>query len=333
MITKNTNKDNFITVRELYINKKEEFNLTLIAGHKGMDNPVTEITPYRPGLALTGYTDYFRHDAVQIIGKTETAYLESISQKRRSRYLKNMFSFRIPVIFVCRDIDPSRMIKILANKYDIPIIKTDMETTVFHHSLTVYLNTLLAPSTTVHGTLVDIYGVGVLLTGLSGIGKSEAALDLIDRGHRLVADDAVKIFKRGEHLLMGTGIAPDSALQYHMEVRGIGILDIAKMYGIRGVRLHKRVELQVNLVKWSPDIDLERTGIKEDNIDILDVEIPLVKVPLVPGKNISVIIEVISLNHILKLSGYDTAKIFNATLISLMQDRAKKLARLDEDEE
>ncbi len=333
MITKNDNNIHSISVSELINDKTGDLKLSVITGKKGLENRITSINPYRPGLALSGYTDYFRNNTVQILGKTEIAFLDSITQKKRSRYLKNMFTFQMPCIIIARNIDPPRMLKIMCNRQNIPLLKSDMATTELLHSLTVYLNNQLAPSTTVHGTLVDIYGVGVLLVGNSGIGKSETALDLIDRGHRLVADDAVKIFKRGEHLLMGTGIAPDSALQYHMEVRGVGILDIAKMYGIRGVRLHKRVEMKVNLVEWSPDLNVERTGIKEEVTNIIDVEIPLVQVPLVPGKNISVIIEVVALNHILKLSGYDTAKIFNSTLISLMQDRAKKLARLDEDEE
>ena len=327
------NSSNFITVNELIKDMADDFNLRLIAGRKGLSNKIIAVNPHRPGLAMAGYTKYFRNDTVQILGRTEISYIESISQKKRSKFMKTMFSFTMPCIIISRHIDPPRLLKILCNKHNVPLLTSDGQTTLLIHGLTVYLNNHLAPGTTLHGTLIDVYGVGVLLTGLSGIGKSEAALDLIDRSHRLVADDAVKIFKRGDHLLMGTGIAPDSSLQHHMEVRGVGILDIAKMFGIRGVRVHKRVEIEINLIKWSPEFDVDRTGIKEEVTKILGVEIPFVQVALVSGKNISVIIEVIALNYVLKLSGYDTAKIFNASLINLMKQKAKKLARLDEDEE
>ncbi|MDY6787119.1 MAG: HPr(Ser) kinase/phosphatase [candidate division WOR-3 bacterium] len=329
----NTDNNKSIEVKELLDAKGEDLKLSLIAGSGGLDREIERIDPYRPGLAVSGYTEHFRHQNIQVLGKTEIQYIKSLSTKKRSANLKNMMKFELPCIIISRGIDPPRMLKILANRHSIPLIVSELDTPQLIHSISIHLNNVLAPETTMHGTLVDIYGVGVLLTGVSGIGKSETALDLVDRGHRLVADDAIKIFKKGEHVLMGTGIAPESALQYHMEVRGIGILDIAKIYGIRSVRLHKRVEIEIELIKWEPDLNIERVGIKEDNTDILDVEIPLIKVPLLPGKNIAVIIEVVALNHILKISGYDTAKIFNATLIKLMQKRAKNLARLEEDEE
>ncbi len=333
MNIKSQNNNQFTTVSEFYSDKKNDLNLKIIAGKKGIDNKIVSIDPYRPALALSGYTTHFRHEAIQVLGTTEIEYLKTLSPQKKSKHLKTLFDFNIPCIIVSKNQNPPKTLKILANKHNIPLLISGQDTPVLIHKITLYLMNLLAPYTTVHGTLVDIYGVGVLLTGESGIGKSETALDLIDRGHRLVADDAVRIYKKGEHILMGSGIAPDSSLQYHMEVRGVGILDIAKIFGIRGVRLHKRIEMEVNLIEWKKNMEVERTGLKEETSNILDVELPLIKVPLVPGKNISVIIEVIALNHILKLSGYDTAKIFNATLVKLMKEKAKKLARLEEDDE
>ncbi len=325
--------EHFLTVGEFFREKQEDFELTLIAGREGLDNEISEIDSFRPGLPLSGYTDHFRYNCIQIFGNTEISFLEQLSQRKRSENLHALFNFKMPCIIIARNLEAPKILKILCNRFKVPLLSSSHHTPMLFHQITIYLMTRLAPSITVHGTLVDIYGAGVLIQGNSGIGKSETALDLIDRGHRLVADDAVKIYRKGEHILMGTGIAPDSALQYHMEVRGVGILDIAKIYGIRAVRLHKRIEIVLDLINWEPDMDVERVGIKEDSKEFLDIEIPYVKVPLVPGKNISVIAEIIALNHLLKISGYDTAKIFNATLIKLMQEKARTLARLDEDEE
>lgn len=322
-----------ISVREFAADLREDFDLKLIAGKSGLENVIDGIEPHRPGLAFSGYTDHFKSEAVQIAGQIEISYLNGLSNRVRSSNLKKMFQCKFPCLIVSKGQEPPKILKILCNEHSIPLFQSSIETSHLFHKITIYLMNRLAPSVTLHGTLVDVYGIGVLITGKSGIGKSECALDLIDRGHRLVCDDAVKVYKRAEHIIMGTGIAPEPSLQYHMEVRGIGILDMAKIYGIRGVRLHKRIEIQIDLQQWQANQTMERVGLKEETTSILGVEIPFVKISLVPGKNISVIAEVVALNHLLKISGYDTAKMFNATLIKLMQQRAKKLARLDEDEE
>ncbi|HAV93093.1 TPA: HPr(Ser) kinase/phosphatase [candidate division WOR-3 bacterium] len=328
-----TEKKIDVSIKDFFNENREELSLELVSGKEGMSNKISVVEPHHPGLAFAGFTDYVSEDAVFIMGEVENSYLKHISPARRSLNLNRMFEKRFPCMIMGNDIPVSKILKMLSNKYSIPMFSSKANTNMLFHRTNVYLSSRLAPSITFHGTLVDIYGIGVLISGKSGIGKSECALDLIDRGHRLVADDAIKIFRRGEHILMGTGIAPDSALQYHMEVRGVGILDISKIFGIRGVRLHKRIEIEINLIEWKMDTDVERVGLKEETTKILDVEIPLVKIPLIPGKNVSVIAEVVALNHLLKISGYDTAKVFNATLIKLMQEKAKKLARLDEDVE
>ncbi|MDD3803217.1 MAG: HPr(Ser) kinase/phosphatase [bacterium] len=322
-----------ITVKDFYDENRDDLSLEIVSGQDGMNNVISEVEPHHPGLAFAGFADYVSDKAILIMGDVESAYLKKTSSLKRSTNLSRIFAKRFPCLIAGDKVEVPKIMKMLSNRNSIPLFSSKTETPMLFHRTSTYLSSKLAPSVTFHGTLVDIYGIGVLISGKSGIGKSECALDLIDRGHRLVADDAIKIFRRGEHILMGTGIAPDSALQYHMEVRGVGILDIAKIFGIRGVRLHKRIEIEINLVEWKQDTNVERVGLKEETKSILGVEIPLVTIPLIPGKNVSVIAEVVALNHLLKISGYDTAKVFNATLIKLMQEKAKKLARLDEDVE
>ena len=320
-----------ITVKDFYNENKEDLSFELVSGQEGLTNKISSIEPHHPGLAFAGFTDYVSENAVFIMEDVESLYLQHLSLQKRSTNLCKMFEKKFSCMIIGNGIVIPKIIKILSNKHNIPLFSSKSETGTLFYRISIYLSSKLALAVTFHGTLVDIYGIGVLISGVSGIGKSECALDLIDRGHRLVADDVIKIFKRGESILMGTGISPDSALQYHMEVRGVGILDIAKIFGIRGVRLHKRIEIEINLIEWKRNTNVERVGLTEETTKILDIEIPLVRIPLIPGKNVSVIAEVVVLNHLLKISGYDTAKAFNATLIKLMEQKAKKLARLDED--
>jgi HPr kinase/phosphorylase len=201
----------------------------------------------------------------------------------------------------------------------IPILRTPMATTDFIHKLTSMLDEVFAPTTTVHGSLVDVYGVGLLFTGRSGIGKSECALDLVERGHRLVADDVVTIRRRAVNVLIGSG---NDLLRHCMEIRGIGIIDVQSIFGIRAIRAQKRIEVEVNLREWDANEDYERLGIAEQFSTILDVEIPLTVVPLFPGKNITVISETIALNYLVKAYGYNPAEHFNDNLVQLMRRKA-----------
>ncbi len=332
-MTDETKHKSELTVEDLFKDNKEELSLTVVSGILGMNNLIKSKEVVNAGLAFAGYTEHIQKNSIVVAGDVELNFFNNLNGSKRKLFLSSIFDKGCAALFIITEKKIPKIIKIFSNKKNIPVITSNRSIYSTTNKLSLYLSSKLAESVTKHGTLVDIYGVGVLLTGKSGIGKSECALDLVDRGHRLVADDAVKIYKRGEYILMGTGIAPDSSIQYHMEVRGVGILDIAKIFGIRGVRLHKRIEIEINLIEWKPDTDIERVGLKEETSNILGVEIPLVKIPLLPGKNISVIAEVVALNHLLKISGYDTSKVFNATLIKLMQEKAKKLARLDEDEE
>jgi HPr kinase/phosphorylase len=203
-----------------------------------------------------------------------------------------------------------------ANRGSVPVLRTPQDTTPFIHQLTAYLDYVFAPFTTVHASLVDVYGVGLLFTGRSGIGKSETALDLVERGHRLVADDAVRITRRHGDILLG---ACNEVLKHTMEIRGMGVIDVQAIFGIRSIRAQKRVEVEVHLTEWKDSADYERVGLDEQLARYLDVEIPLVTIPIFPGKNITVIAEVVALNHLVKVYGYHPARALNERLMESMR--------------
>jgi HPr kinase/phosphorylase len=230
---------------------------------------------------------------------------------------------------VCKGLEvPPHLIE-CANERQVPVLRTPQSTTPFIHQLTLYLDHMFAPQTSVHGSLVDVYGVGLLFTGASGIGKSECALDLVERGHRLVADDVVTITRRHGEVLIGTG---NQLLRHHMEIRGLGIIDVQSIFGIRAIRLQKRVEVQVNLQTWSNDLDVERTGLDEKRIELLGVQVPYVQVPISPGKNITVIAEVIALNYLVKVTGgYSPAERLNRHLMEVMKRKSAARTWVRED--
>lgn len=317
-----------VLVRELLEERREALHLELLTGESGLDRKIIIADTNRPGLALTGYMGYFLWERVQIIGITETGYLETLAPDRRREAIKRITAFDLPCIIVTKKLEVHPELLEEARAKDIPVMRTDLDTTEFIHRLSSYIDNKLAPTTVVHGTLVDVYGVGLLYTGDSGIGKSECALDLIERGHRLVADDVVTIKRRGQSVLVGYG---NQMLQHHMEIRGIGIVDLTTLFGIRSVRMRKRVEVEVRLKRWSPDEDYERLGLDEKPTTILGVEIPLITVPVVPGKNLSVISEVLAMNHLLKLCGYSSAEEFNSRLLDSIQKKFEAARYIDDD--
>jgi len=320
-----------ITIRQLLSEKKEEFGLEILSGKGGLKKKITSPDVNRPGLALAGHTGYFLAERIQIMGKTEVSYLSSLGARKRAEAIGRLMQFDLPAIVVTKKLTVDKRFVQLSEKRNIPILRTPLSATPFIHLLTAYLEAKLAPETNVHGTLVDVYGVGLLIVGQSGIGKSETALDLVERGHRLVADDLVKITKRGEGILMGEGAEKSNVLKHHMEIRGIGIIDVGRIFGIRAVRLHKRVEVQVELIQWRENLDYARTGLEEHPTEILGVKIPLVTIPLVPGKNVSVLTEVVALSHLLRIRGIDQATLFDTKLIRLMEREGRQYARLEED--
>jgi HPr kinase/phosphorylase len=233
-----------------------------------------------------------------------------------------MFAYEIPAVILLKDLEIPPLVVDLATDMKIPLLQTKVENTDFLKEINSFLYKEFAPRINVHGTLLDIYGVGVLLTGRSGIGKSEIALDLIERGHRLVADDVVNIEKTSETILMGYG---EKILQNTLEIRGLGVVNVRKAFGIRAVRPRKRLEVQIELVEWDSEIQYERFGLDEQKNTILDVDIPFITLPIYPGKNITVIAEVIALNYMLKLHGEDPAKELQEELMNKLKLQASTM--------
>ncbi|RMG64562.1 MAG: HPr kinase/phosphorylase [Calditrichaeota bacterium] len=310
-----------LSVEKLYRDCKKQLKLELLNSETGLQRKIEEPDLHRPGLALAGFIELFTYNRIQILGNTEIRYLRSLSPKKRRESLERVLQFEIPCIFVTDSNEPPRELLEIADRRYICVFRTSLATTIFMHLLSDYVQHQFAPRTTVHGTLVDVYGIGLLFTGRSGIGKSEIALDLVERGHRLVADDVVIITKKAEEILMGEG---REIAEHHLEIRGLGLLDVRSMFGIRAVRVHKRVEVEVHLVDFNPNEDYDRTGLDHQTTNILGVEIPLVVLPINPGKNITVIAETIALNQLLRIYGHHTPEEFNQRLIEQMKRKERQ---------
>lgn len=308
-----------ITVGTLFEEKKDEWQLQLIAGRDGFETHYV-VTPdiNRPGMALARWTGVFLRERIQIVGSTELSYLNTLSAEEYARAVRILLELNPVAVIITKDLALKEDWISEGNRLQVPIIRTPLDTTPFIHRLSAFLDYRLAPETYIHGDLVDVFGVGLLITGESGIGKSECALDLVDRGHRLIADDLVRVLRRGTGILMGYSSAKTPALAHHIEVRGVGIVDVYSLYGVRAIRVQKRIEVEVRLVPWQSGVECERAGIDEKFSEILGVKIPLVTIPVVPGKNLALVHEVIAKNHILKVFGYYPAQRFNDELIRLM---------------
>jgi HPr kinase/phosphorylase len=316
-----------LTVGVLLELKREPLVLELLTEERGLSRVISRGDISSPGLVLTGFTERFPADRIQVLGETEIAFLSSLHEDRRRAALELFLSFEIPVVFLTKGQAPPSPLLELANDRGVPVVRSLLRTADFYSRIKPFLEEHFAPTTTIHGSLADVYGVGLLFTGKSGIGKSEAVLDLVERGHRLVADDVVIASRRGTDILIGWG---HELQRHHMEIRGVGIIDIASLFGIRSIRQQKRIEVVVNLEVWDEDAHYDRTGLHPQTVDILGVELPRVVVPLNPGKNITVITEVVALNHLLKFSGVDAAALFDRRLRRHMQSAA---AYLEEDYE
>jgi len=315
----NSTKAPTLTVEQLYEQQREQLALELLSASASSRIPITLSDIHRPGMALMGFTENFLADRIQIFGRTEIAYLATLNEKGRQAALDRLFQFEVPCIIVAKGLELPTGFLERANSHDIPVFRTPHDTTPFIHQLTAFLDYVFAPSVTAHASLVDVYGVGLLFTGRSGIGKSETALDLIERGHRLVADDVVRITRRHGDILIG---AFNEVLKHTMEIRGLGIIDVQSIFGIRAIRGQKRVEVEVHLTEWSEARDYERVGLDDATVKHLDVEIPLVTIPIFPGKNITVIAEVVALNHLVKIYGYHPARALNERLMESMRLKA-----------
>jgi len=304
-----------LTVDELLRTKKESLALELLTDGRGLVREIHNPDISSPGLVLTGFSERFPSDRVQVLGETEISFLESLDDERRRAAIEAFLSFDIPVIFITKGQEAPEPLIEIANQKGTPVVLSNLKTSDFYTRVKPFLEERFAPTVTMHGSLADVYGVGLLFTGSSGVGKSEAVLDLVERGHRLVADDLVIVTRRGHEVLMGKG---HDLQRHHMEIRGVGIIDVQRLFGIRAIRLQKRIEVVVQLEVWDAEVTYDRTGLDPQHTDILGVPVPKVTVPLVPGKNITVVCEVVAMNHLLKFAGHDTAALFNKRLQARM---------------
>ena len=320
-----------LSAARLFEDQRQDLQLEQLTESLASRREITVSDIHRPGMALMGFVGNFLPERIQILAQTELIYLDTLGDGPLRDAVDRLFQFDMPLIVACKGLEVPAYLVQRANESQVPVLRTPQSTTPFIHSLTSYLDHMFAPQVSVHGSLVDVYGCGLLFTGKSAIGKSETALDLVERGHRLVADDVVTITRRHGDVLIGSG---NQLLRHHMEIRGLGIIDVQAVFGIRSIRLQKRVEVQVRLAEWSREVDYERVGIDERQEPILDVMIPLVEVPISPGKNITVIAEVIALNYLVKVyGGYSPAERLNQHLIELMKRKSAARAWVREDTE
>ena len=271
----------------------------------------------RPGMQFCGFYEHFAFERPQIIGKVEMSYLESLEPAQRETMLERYFAYDLPCVVICRGMQPPEDLLAAARRHDVAVYITDIQTTRFIFNAANYLNERLAPRVTRHGVLVDVYGMGVLITGDSGVGKSEAALELVRRGHQLVADDVVEIIRLNESTLIGE--CPEM-VRHLMEIRGIGIIDIRAMYGVGSVESRKEIDLVMHMERWQAEKEYDRLGLTDDHDTILGVSIPKQILPVLPGRNVAIVVEVAARNLSLHKMGYNAARELDRRLNELIQN-------------
>lgn len=313
---------NTLTVLDLLsLNCKssKDLKLSVVAGRKGLSREIESSHINRPGLALSGFFEQFAHERIQIFGRGEFAYLRQLSYEQRIESLDKLFQFPIPCCIITAEYDTHSTIVEMGEKYNIPILKTELSSSDFMLRIVTVLGDYFAPSEVIHATLVEVFGIGVLLQGDSGIGKSETALALISRGHRLIADDAVKLFALSDEVLMGTGA--NEIARLHLEVRGLGILNVINLFGVGAIREKKQIQLIINLEEWDPQKSYERFGVQDVTQTHLGIDTPYIELPIKSGRNISILIEIAAMNERLKKLGYNAAREFNENMLEWLENK------------
>jgi HPr kinase/phosphorylase len=296
-------------------------NLDVVAGESGLNRVIQVADLHRPGMEIAGYFDYYPAERVQILGKTELTFFQTLSDEQKQERIARMLTDVTPCFIISRGQDIPQELLTKAEEASVPVLRSPLTTTILASRLTNFLENELAPTTTIHGVLVDVYGVGVLITGSSGIGKSETALELVKRGHRLVADDAVEIRQTADNQLYGS--APD-LIKHLLEIRGIGIINVMTLFGAGAVRSVKKISIVMALENWQQDKQYDRIGLDEEKTQIIDTEIPLITIPVRPGRNLAVIIEVAAMNWRLKGMGYNAAQQFTSKLTAAITDELEE---------
>ena len=307
--------DNLI-VQELEQSQEHPLELTLMAGRKGIKKKITHSQVQKMGLALTGFTQFVDPERLQIIGNTEMAYFKTLTPEMQEKVVRQICSLPLSCLVITRGMEVPELLLREGDEKGIPVFRTNLRSFDFIEKVTKFLEEKLASTSSLHGVLMDIFGVGVLILGKSGIGKSETALDLILRGHRLVADDMVYIQKRSPSSLIGSGF---DVIRHHMEIRGLGIINIRSLFGVEAIREQKKVDLVLELMEWDAHQEYDRLGFEDEKYSILGFELPMLRIPVTPARNLTTIIEVAARNHLLKLLGYDSALEFEKKLLSKME--------------
>jgi HPr kinase/phosphorylase len=304
-----------LSLQELLNDSEYGLGLTLLVGESGLVHRVSSSRIQKPGLALAGYTQHLHPSRIQVLGNTEISYLKQSDDQVASESIRMLCSFPISCFIITKGLHPPQFLLDHAEASGIPVLSTQLQSSTFISLITKFLEERLLPTTHMHGVLMDVLGVGILLSGKSGIGKSECALDLVIRGHRLVADDMVFVKKKMPAVLVGQS---EEAIQHLMEIRGLGIINIKDLYGVSSIREKKIIDMQLELVEWDPDHEYDRLGVDDRRVTILGVEIPFICIPVRPGRNLGSIIEVAARNFLLKGMGYNSARDFQERLMARM---------------
>ena len=308
-----------VSVREFYESFKEALELELVAGEAGLDKTIRERSLNRPALAMVGFFNFFARKRIQLMGAGEMAYLRELDEAKEEEVLVEIFKRKIPCMIISRDLRPSKVMVALANQHSTPLICSPLKSKTFTTDATLMLEEEFAPRTHIHGTLLDVRGIGTLICGESGVGKSECALALIERGHSLVADDLTHVKRLSDRELMGSS---SELSRGYMECRGLGIINVAELFGVRSVRRKKRIVI-INFIIWSAGMNEDRTGLQENHMEVLGMQVPLIEIPVRPGRDMARLVEVAAMMRALKEMGHDSAAEFNERLIAHMAQGAK----------
>lgn len=317
MSTRKKIKREKITAQRFFEDQSGPLQMKLVAGKMGMTRTIIEPTVNRPSLALAGFTKYIAYKRIQVIGNAEAYYLKSLTVNERIKRYKKLCSYKIPCIVYTRNLTIDKQLKSIANEAGVPVFQTPMITMRFVNLATIELDLLFAPRDTVIGSMVDVHGIGVLIRGESGIGKSETVLELIEKGYSLVSDDITKVTLLDGREIIGTS---SELSREHMEVRGIGIINVGAMFGAKSVRTEKRMDLVVTLKSWKESDDIDRLGMDEEHVKILGVKVRHISIPVRPGRTLARLIEVAALSKKLSASGYNPARELNDRLIAKMSN-------------
>jgi HPr kinase/phosphorylase len=314
-----------IPISRLLEESPYDLQLSLVAGKDGLGRRISSSRIQKPGLALTGFTEHLHAERVQVFGNTEISYLRTLSDDEQREVMKKLFESQLSCVIVTKGLDIPQALVDGCERTRLALMRTPLASSAFISQVQSFLEEALTATGSLHGVLLDVFGVGVLLRGKSGIGKSEIALDLVMRGHRLVADDIVNVTRRPEGVVYGHG---NEVIQHHMEIRGLGIINIKDLFGVASVRDRKKIELVIELLEWDPAHEYDRLGIEQDTMNIVGVDVPHAVVPVRPGRNMTTIVEVAARNHLLKLSGHNSADEFAERLKNAIStgQRPKPLA-------